>query len=135
MDLDPPSSMHPKKRLRSPNPQNDAKTGCQSSQNFPHTSHLSPLPSGLLGGQTKVKPVPRVVENQHQTTSWVTFGRSFQLNQNMQKNPTHMTEARIILFVSYFEKSTLFGWKTNVSFTMMLQTWIVLCHGSDPGQN
>ena len=49
------------------------------------SSHLPPLPSGLLSGQTKVKSVPSVVENQHQTTSWVTFGFSLNFCSNLQK--------------------------------------------------
>ena len=48
----------------------------KTSKDFPCCSYLPPLPSGLLGCQTKVKSVPGVVENQHQTSSWVAFASS-----------------------------------------------------------
>ena len=89
--------------------------------NWAPVSHLPPLPSSLFSCQTKVKSVPSVVENQHQTTSWVKFRvvfwfiKCFNFSNHFTsfsflRKPHIWLRAR--WFLCFLLCKVKFGWKT-----------------------
>ena len=78
------------------------KTPCVVPRHAVWWSHLESLPTGLLHGQPEIDPVPRVVDHNHQHTSYrgegfllllfcylykITIRFSFLLQRNQQQNP------------------------------------------------